>query len=582
MTQKENNATVAILDDQFHLHTFLGAKPGVRTYRATHISGREVAVKLISDPATFFDSLARLYAVDYSPYFARCLYNYPPASASGLVPPLAPAACELMPDQPQEHLGVLVIEWVEGEPLNKALADADEMEKVDGLLELSFALRALHKVGICHGSLKPGNVFFDGETGELRMIGLGADPQWWKEADDVAMARGICEDTHLMAKHFLDLPRKTGFAFRKFRRACLHQDYRRRPNLEVMQQQIRKLRSLNTPRRSLEILFGFLKPMHVFSWFLVIFLASHFMSRLMGDGDAPFQKQRAAILENKKTTGPDRVQQLRQLYGISEDPIFRDYLADDISQYTVENVVVLSPEDAARPIAVLAFKNEPAVVGRHHLIRIGDWVEVADRFGYVAAIEYNRIKIVHEDAYSWHLFERPRNFQGLILGTEVVVVWNNENNLDRLLEGCAELFSLTYIHKKPIGESGYSSLAGKVSGIFPAKGGFDSFLTELHETIDVTVQGSDLVYRHVATEVPVYYKAFAIILEGRTLGSITSSIERILGIPVRINPELLQEKVSIKLYNVTWKEILESLDLTYTLVNEGNQPVLLLEKRGNI
>jgi hypothetical protein len=66
-------STIAVLDDQFYLHTDLGGSSMTRAFRATHVTGEEVVVKFVWNSDLFFDELANLYGCDESPYFCMPL-----------------------------------------------------------------------------------------------------------------------------------------------------------------------------------------------------------------------------------------------------------------------------------------------------------------------------------------------------------------------------------------------------------------------------------------------------------------------------------------------------------------------------
>lgn len=582
LSNTAEHATLAVLDGQFYLHTLVDESSDHRVFHATHLSGEDFAVKIIPDASDFFDVLARLYAVDHSPYFSKCICNYPPGSIAGKPLPLSGELAELVPGADPEQTGILVLEWVEGIPLLDTFEDADEMEKVNGLLELTLALKDLHKNQICHGNLKPENVLMEEDSGEVRLIGLSKDPDWWMEGDEALLRKGMATDVKDLALHFLNAPKDPGRAFKQFRSACTHSDELKRPCLNTAQKHIKLLRQRHTPRKSLEIMFGFLKPLHVLTWLVFVWGASMAINRLMGDGTVPLARQRVDIISDKKMSAHERVTALREVYALSSDDDFRARLAKDISECTrpfiTERDAQLSDIDAAWPIAVLAFRDKPAVIARERLIRIGDWVGVDQRFGFVEDIQYSRIKIVYENAHSWHFFERPDDFQGLTFGTEVAIVWRNENNLDRLLEGMAHLFDMEYIRLAPEGDEALPAFTGHVSGVFPAAGGFSTFIKELNHAIDVRVENNMLVFRPSRTRLPVYWRAFFLNLEGRDLASIAGSLSAKLGVTVKIEDELGREKTDKTLYNISWQELVKVLGLKYRIESKKDQILLVLEK----
>ncbi len=572
---RDGNPTISVIDGQFFLHSLLGDAPWGRTYRATHASGMEMVVKLVYRADHFFDRLARLYALDGSAYFSHCLCNYPPLAYAS-ADPLAGYQEPLPDGVDRAQVGVLVLEWIDGSPFEQLLERADPMERVDALLELTLALLDLERAGMCHGSLAQGHLLIEQDSRELKIIGLALDPPGWSENDFRQPPLGLAQDLAWVAGSLaqrLDVGKK----IRRFQRSC------QQPGAEVSASQLytllKQVRRRSMPRRNLEIIAGFFRPLHLVGWMLFIWFSSLLINRLLGDGELPIQKRRIQILHQERVADATRIAELRHLYDAAEDPTFRELLAKDIAQYTRANIIHFDAHDAATPIAVLALKRNPAIIGKQQLVRIGDWLQLDHSFGYVAAIEFNRVKLVLEDAYSWHLFERPRSFLGLSYGSEIAVVWENEHNLDRLLSAVAQLFDLQYVHTEINLPGEMPGLAGKVSGIFEARGGFDTFLEELNQAITVRVEGNKLIYQARPNTVPVYIKYYFFIMEDRPVESFASFIEGAVGMPVRVSDQLANKMLTLAVYNATWQELITQAGLSYSLDKEGQTLVMTLEPR---
>lgn len=572
----DGQAALSVIDNQFYLHTLLADTPSLRTYRATHGSGIEMVVKIVYRSDHFFDRLARLYALDDSPYFSHCICNYPPFAVSG-VDPLVGYLEPLPEGVVREQVGVLVLEWVDGLPFEQLLVSADPMERVDALMELTLALKDLERAGMCHGKLELGHLLVEQESRELKIIGLALDPPHWFEGDERRPPLGFVADLAWVTGCLLQRLDGAGKAVRRFQRRC--QQSAAEVTAGELYNLLKQVRRRLMPRRNLEIIAGFFRPLHLVGWALFIWCSSLMINRLLGDGDLPIQKRRIQILHQEKASASEQVIALRHLYDSAEDPVFRELLAKDIAQFTRREVIRFDERDAAAPIAVLALKHKPAIIGRERLVRIGDWLQLGETYGYVAAIEFNRVKLIFEDAYSYHLFERPRSFAGLIYGSEIVVVWENEKNLDRLLGAVAELFELEYVNRASQLPGEQPGLAGQVSGIFEARGGFDTFLEELGEAISVRVEGNKLIYQARPDTVPVYQKFYFFTMADRPIERFAAYLETIVGMPVRVSDELANKKLTLDVYNATWQELLQHAGLSYTLSKEKQLLVMTLEPR---
>jgi len=164
---------------------------------------------------------------------------------------------------------------------------------------------------------------------------------------------------------------------------------------------------------------------------------------------------------------------------------------------------------------VFAFKQDPLVIGREQIYRLGDWIRVNEgmddeQFGYIASIEFNRIKIVYEGAFSWRFFDQPEGYIGVALSSEVALVWNNEHNLDRLLEATSEVGGMKLMPER---RGGLDTEKGKISGLFLAHSP-ESFLRTLSSQIPIEVKRKTILLKDIRDEeIPVYVKLSKIMLK---------------------------------------------------------------------
>jgi hypothetical protein len=261
----------------------------------------------------------------------------------------------------------------------------------------------------------------------------------------------------------------------------------------------------------------------------------------------------------------------------------RELLVADIAENSNrDNPKPMNGADSLKPIAVFAFKNNPLVIGRDHIYQLGDWVRVNqgeedEQFGFIAAIEFNRIKIEYEGAYSWRFFAKPEGFIGVALSSEVALVWGNEHNLHRLLEATAGLSGLRFI-------SEYDQIdksTAKVSGLFLAHSPA-SFLNTLSMSSQVPLEVTDdmVVLQEPKNEgIPVYVKLSKISLRDEELGDLAPDLNRILDYPVVFDEAIRHEKVSIELFNNTWQEILAALELQWHVKTISGEKTLYISRK---
>lgn len=619
MKTKEN--VLAVLDGQFHLHTWLSESHYASVFLATHVSGVEVIVKFVWSESHFFDELARYSACEDSPYTCGCLYNYPPEVVSGRHPPLDHPLTDLEagfhPPHPFEvvaggeeerqrdlsQVGILILEYVPGRPLVERLNRVDDLEKVDALLELCRAVEDLKAFGISHGNLSPHNVILDSETEEIRLVGLGQvigkrvfHPDEASPPPPATREPEPLDDLYFIGRYFLATLHRPGMKLKALRRRCLDSDPAKRPNLAEIQEGLKGLRRKLNPKKSLEILFGFLKPAHLAAWLCLVLLSTLLISHLQG-ARRTLPQQRNHILSKADWDSSRKVRALRNLLeeirGEKEEA-HQDLLIKDIADLTYQEngFKIMDSQDASKPIAVLAFKQAPAVIGRRDIFQLGDWIRLDDKRGYLSRIEFNRIKIEFRHAFSWHYFEKPAFPFGKAYGNDAVLVWKNENNLTRLLQGIAELNQLHFSNNNqpihplragvapPVPATETASAEGAFAGIFLSSS-TEAFLHQLKSYIDFALEDNQLVLKKFRDDIPVYFRMSQIYFNGIEITKFRDWLFQTLGYRVEIDPALEGTTISIHAYNITWQETLERLDLRWTVVTRNQEKSIVLLRSSN-
>ena len=568
-----------VLDQQFHLHTPLGGSGSAAVFRATHSTGQDAVVKLIYAKDKFFDELGRLYSLDSSPYFPSCLYNYPPASACDREIPLTLAGRELA-DRDSAEVGALVLEPANGVPLSQIMSELPDLEMVNVLLEMTYALRELAKRGIGHADLRPENVFLEREFSEIKIVDLGY--YFGKHGDKTAGLSpehatehepGPAADVYMFARHFLVPLRRKG-RLRRLVRQCLKTDPAARPSLATIQLGLKQRRRSLLPKQSLEIIFGFLRPLNLAMWALIIFLGITFLPQIQGDKKVNWQQRRAKLLRKNNLPTAELVTELRALLPLSSGPD-RERLIRDIADKThdLDHVKILGAEDLAKPIAVFAFNANPLLIGRHEIYHLGDWVELEDSFGYIASIEYNRIQLVYESSLSWHVFDKPTFKVGQAFGNEVALVWNNEDNMNRLFEAIDQLDI-----PETIGLSRTRELLsenGRIAGLFVAD--TPGRVLQAIDELVLDDAGEELINFDQESRIPVYFKFMNIQFHDEDVSMLVPRLRTKLGCRVRLESALQSHKITTFCYNITWQRLLSELGIPWHVETDADGKILVLE-----
>jgi len=579
---------LAVLDEQFHIQSLLGGSAATRVYKATHHTGVDVVIKFVLEADRFFDELARLYATDGSPYFCSCLYNYPPRSHGQAPIPLDRPVQELLAvsgmaadDCHWDEVGVLVLEFIDGRPLLEELADFDDMGRANALLEVAYALEELHALGEWHGELNGRNVWMDRETHEIKIIDLGHGtlPQAADTISEEASAAGCAADMAMFAQHFLSKLRRPGRQMRRFAKQC-----RRQAKGQDMvttgdaQAQLKALRKRLSPKRNLEILYSFFRPVNLACWVGLVFGSTFLISNMK---HKPVNQRRADLISNAKMTPATKADAFRELLTQAPDEQIRELLVGDIAANSdQDHPKAMNGLDALKPIAVFAFKQDPLVIGREQIYRLGDWIRVNEgmddeQFGYIASIEFNRIKIVYEGAFSWRFFDKPEGYIGVAISSEVALVWNNEHNLDRLLEATSEVGGMKIMPER---SGGLETEKGKISGLFLAHSP-ESFLRTLSSQIPIEVKRKTILLKDIRDEeIPVYVKLSKIMLKDDKLGKLERMLSDILDHQVIVQDDIREEKATIELYNTTWQELLTALGLNWQVKTVNGEKTLYVSK----
>lgn len=535
-SQVPEHGDVSLLVDRYVLHTPVKLTDSEAWFWATDQNGIQLLAKVIANPHCFYEELARLFRVSDTYYAPACLDHIPP---QGLSPQDLHALARLnLPFAVDANASLLILEHPGDTTFAEALGSMAASEVVAACLEITYALEAFHACGCAQGHVQQDAIFFD-EAGELRFVAWGGVGTL--DSHDNNMPADVLADLQDFGKHILSATKIPGL------RSLGRQLNKGRLDLEQARRRIKKVRADITPKGNLQIMRGFLRPMHLVGWAALICLAL----LPLGWSDRGKDDFEAVMLDSRLSSEA-KVEKLRLILGRTVDPDHRDNLIRTIAQIQEDDVVrLMSQADATRPVAVLTFDQNPMLIGWEEIYRPGDWVQVGSKFGYIAKIDVNRIKISHQGAFSYLNLEQPAFMAAAGFDKNTALVWDNPKNYKRLLEALSQIQDVELMDQSELGLA-QVSLAGAfwVSSV-------EKLLQDLSAVSPIVQNTSGLVYEGSSNDLGIYYR-FPSIYATVELDSLARQLEAFLGIEIVVEPSIKSELVNISGYNITWQELLEA------------------------
>jgi len=561
-----------VLDGCFHLHTLLSKGTRAALYGATHKNGREVLVKLTSDPEGFFDELAALYRTEQSHLVPACLTNYPPASVLGQRLPLEMSSEEIPGGAGnRDRVGALVMDWVEGTPLDVTVGEP--LQVIDDLLELTTALGELAAAGVAVGDLRPEYVRVDHERDSLQIVTLGTvdrdrpglSPELQRGAPPTS-----ADDIYMLGAHFLAPMGRFG-RIAGLARRCMRRDPARRPDLAEIQRVLKRRRRDLVPKRNLEILVGMMRPMNLLAWAVIVTLGVTLLPTIRGDRP-DLMDARIEVIREK---GPlqKRVADLRSILRETEAEVRRTMLIEDIAALQKSLPVGDMPErDRTKPLAVFTFRDAPVVIGHERVYRLGDWVRLDGRVGYLSQIRYNGIRLQTDEAAFDTYFHKPSFFEMTLPAPESAILYDHENSLSRVLSVVAEEMGLVFEDQRPPEGRHEGKLVGEIEVAT-----LSELLEEVRTSVALARNDSTLRLLDQGYRIPVYRRYLVYQFEGTVeeLGDIL--LKNHIGCDFFVSSELASLEVTVDCYNVTWEEILSCAGLNWSVVKASDGKHVVLE-----
>lgn len=550
------------LDGRFQLDALIRAGENSALFLAQHGSGETVFVKLVWAPGEFFDELARIYASDGMPWFCRCLYHYAPAVATGQTVPLNPLPGDVYDSLrgiEQDNLGVLIMEPVAGTPLETWCRRADDLAKIDPLMDLSEAMEALHELGESYGDINPDRIWIESDTEEIRILDLGPGPSENGPFDPSG-------DVKAFGKLGLKVMQRPN---RRLKRSLGKKS--NHGSLGEIRTELRQFRKRIQPKKSLELWLGFLRPLHVSLWVLTAFAVSMMLSQLQGEPQA-LERARERVMERTHRPAAEREAALREILAKTDDAPFRAQVIENIGQIQAEQGVehFMPLEDLRRPIAVLDFGRQPAMIGREQIFRLGDRVRTDELRGIVQEIKYNRILVRHQTGDTWLPFQRPEFNTARLMREQNALVWSNDHNLPRLVEALAQLSNKQFIN--------LNRTEGKLAGSFSADS-VETLLHKLSNIVDLRIDNTTVTLAAYTSDIPVYMRLHNVSFKNKHIDEFTDWLNWAIGYPVEYDPSLANRHFDIRAFDTSWRELIGSMGLSYdVIVDSSGQKVLRLKE----
>lgn len=517
--------------------------------------GREVLVKVCFGEAGFGGELARRKTLSGSPCDSGILAVFPPPILAGKkAGPPSWLDGWLPADVAGTRMGVLVMRWGGGRPLARAMAAMDDLERIHYLLELAGLLQDFERRGISLESIDPRDFWLVED--EIKWVGLAPiaplNPlQTWSGC----VMADFCRE-------FVALLRRPGHVLRGLMRSCLQGKRRKPPTLAEITNALRRRRRALGPRKNLEILMSFLRPLHLSMWAMLVLGASYWMW-VRGD-ETRIGPQRREILQSKAPP-LEKTRALRELLGRAGDQPLFERLVEDIAELQLNEgrIASLDEEVPSRPIAVLILPKQRAIIGHAGVYRLGAYR------GYISDIRYNGFELSYKGTLKWMHFEHPRLPVYQPHEKRKIIVWNHPDNLDKILRGIAFLKNTPY--RGYMDDQGRSlPVEGKVHGVFRVSR-IEDFLVSLERHVGQfrLEQGIELSPSdHI---LPVYHKFPVLITKDKPLREIAEEISAALGYEVRVSPEIREERFTLYVANMTWQRLLDFMNLEWRVAHSENR-----------
>ena len=605
-----------MLDSNEHRYVLkkpLGGNGEREVFLAKDAVGREVVIKFWANDGLFFDELARHFAMDGSRYICKLLDHLPPGSVSTEMFRFEKSEAFDWNDVQYEtfyetvpYRGALILEHIKGRALADVLEETPDRQKFPYLKELSQALMELHKNEEYHGDLTKENVILDASTGRIRLIDMGFfhgkkdwpldelspehNPYWPHKVNQGS-------DVYMFARNYLGTVKKPSRHLTRLYRNCLNPDPRSRPSLEEIN------RKLGDPehqvQREPEKQSG-LFARGPLRWATIAYFLAASTVGIALVTDTELFEQRQAALEMVEES-PDQaigalMETRKSLQNITDYQlrINREMaIARDIAQTrrkSVANFAVkpMSQADLTRPIGVFAFPEGAAVVGHSQVFHIGDWIEVEGQEGFISRITPVELTVESQGQLKKYRFASPQFYVSPVLYDYGVILWQNPNNLSRVLDVLPKLqqtiFGDTQSHDNPLAEQllkpGTHQLdvsQGQVAGVFSVMD-LQSYASQLTDLLVLKPEGQSLNVSVADEFLPLHFRFGVFRTSGRKLSEFANDLSYYLGVDVEVAKGLEDQNLpEIETAKSTWQEVCQKLGIVWEKRENDSQLAIFIQ-----
>lgn len=453
--------------DRYQIQYPIGLPPSNRVFLATDlVSDAPVVLKLTTDTDVFFEALARYYTCDGLSITPDILDNVPPfrvTQSQALMDPelihllrlpKLPAQPEDMLTHPAADLGLLVLEHIDGLNFEAHMASLPSADaRAEALTLLVKAVDLLHERGELHGRLMPGHVLWDnrrerplllslGHTPHRRTELLGASPE---HVRDTYFEVSTATDVYMLAHNFMREHVDCRPNLVNYVAQALDPDPRQRPPMDQMLEAFPPLTKkpaattanpsphTKHPRRRSPWL-----------WALTtLFLSAAGISIVTAWPDAP---DTIPVISDASVDVPTKLSRVIGLHDIAVDQpvdlVKQRALAADLSAVRHQANIPHKPlplRDLTQPIAVMAFADQPLLVGQDNIYQLGDWVDIQGRSGYVASMVNSQIQVQFKAELANYKLAPPGFNDWRPNYAPGVVIWKEKGNLAKLLQAMKTL-----------------------------------------------------------------------------------------------------------------------------------------------
>ncbi|CAM2010278.1 serine/threonine-protein kinase [Acanthopleuribacter pedis] len=597
-------------EHQYVLIRPLGGNGEREVFLAKDADGEDVVLKLWANDGMFFDELAKHFGLDGSRYICKLLQHLPPGSISADMIQLDPG---LGWDDQKKMLffnslpqkGALVLEHINGRALIHVLEETPDRQKFPYLLELCQALLEIHACDEFHGDISRENVILDASTGRVRVLDLGFfhgkkdtpleelspehNPYWTRKVEKGS-------DIYMFAKNYLGTVTKPSTKLSKLYRACLNPDPKTRPSLEELQTKLSQpeYQVQSEPQKQS----GFFARGPLRWATLAYFLAASTVGIALVT-DTELFDQREAAMEIARTNPDQAIDELletrKALYNISdyqlrinrEMAIARD-IASTRRQTADFRVKKFADGDLEQPIGVFAFPEGAAMVGKNQIYEIGDWVEHNGRQAFISRITPVQVTLEFAGNIEQILFEAPDFYVPPVLYDYGVILWENDNNLARVLDVLPKLNRSIFGEALPREDTilnqlmqrstaSVEAVEGEIAGVFSVFD-FNAYAKQLKDLLVFRHEGPTLNVSVAAERVPIHFRYETFRTNGRKLGEFASDLSYYLGIEFQFADGLADRTLpEIETANATWQELCQQLGIVWEKRASDDQTVIFVQ-----